>query len=192
MTSNLRPAVVILAGLTFLTGAVYPAAVTGIASLLFPWQAAGSTVSVNGQVRGSALVGQSFTDPGYFWGRPSATGPAYNAVASSGSNLGPSNPALAPAVGERVAALRAADPGNDALVPIDLVTASASGLDPQVSPAAALYQVRRVARARNLDPDLVAILVRSRIEGRTLGMLGEPRVNVLLLNLALDSLARSN
>lgn len=189
MTSSLRPALVMLAGLTLLTGVLYPAAVTGIAQLAFPWRATGSVVSVDGRARGSAIVGQAFSTPGYFWGRPSATAPAYNASASSGSNLGPLNPALVEAVQGRVAALREADPGNTAPVPVDLVTASGSGLDPHVSPAAALYQVRRVARAHGLDSAQVDGLVRSRIEGRTFGVLGEPRVNVLLLNLALDSLS---
>lgn len=192
MTSHLRPALVLVTGMTLITGVLYPAAVTGLATLAFPRQATGSLVQRDGHVLGSALVGQAFTGRGYFWGRPSATTPANNASSSSGSNLGPLNPALVEAVRERVDALRAADPGNEAPVPIDLVTASASGLDPHLSPAAARYQASRVARARGLDPATVRALVESRIEGRTLGVLGEPRVNVLLLNIALDSLSRVN
>jgi K+-transporting ATPase ATPase C chain len=188
----LRPALALLAAFTLLTGVVYPAAVTGIAALAFPRQAAGSLVSEGGVVRGSVLVGQQFASPGYFWGRPSATAPAFNAAASSGSNLGPLNPALRESVESRVAALRAADPGNLAPVPVDLVTSSGSGLDPHLSPAAARYQVARVARARGLDPVRVDALVAAHTEGRTFGVLGEPRVNVLLLNLSLDSLSAGN
>jgi K+-transporting ATPase ATPase C chain len=189
MTSQLRPALTVLAGLSLVTGVLYPAAVTGLAQVLFPDQARGSLVSSRGEVRGSELIGQAFTSPAYFWGRPSATAPAHNAAASSGSNLGPLNLALADAVQARLDALRAADPGNESAVPVDLVTASGSGLDPHVSPAAALYQVPRVARARGLSQVAVEALVRAHTEGRDLGALGEPRVNVLLLNLALDSLA---
>ena len=190
MTTLLRPAFVLFALLTALTGLAYPAAVTGIARLLFPVQTQGSLVRVDDRVAGSALLGQPFTDGRYFWGRPSATAPfAYNAAASAGSNQGPSNPALHDAVRSRIEALRAADPRNDAPVPVDLVTASGSGLDPHVSPAAALYQAARVARARGLEERRVRELVARYTEARSLGVLGEPRVNVLLLNLALDRLA---
>jgi K+-transporting ATPase ATPase C chain len=186
----LRPALVLLAAFTVLTGIAYPAAVTGVARLLFPRQAAGSVVVHRGAPAGSALVGQPFSDPRWFWGRPSATSPVpYEARASAGSNLGPSNPALHGAVAARIAALRAADPGNRAPVPVDLVTSSGSGLDPHVSPAAALYQVGRVARARGLPPERVRALVEGRIERPALGILGAPRVNVLELNLALDAIA---
>jgi K+-transporting ATPase ATPase C chain len=174
--------------LTLITGVVYPLVVTGIARVTMPAQATGSLLSRDGKAVGSALLGQSFTDPGHFWGRPSATGPQpYNGAASSGSNLSPTNPALLEAIQARVQALRAADPGSTAAVPVDLVTASGSGLDPHVSPAAALYQVARVARARGMDEARVRALVMAHIEGRTFGLLGEPRVNVLQLNLALDA-----
>lgn len=190
MLSLLRPAAVLLCLLTFVTGAVYPLVVTGIAQLVFTDQANGSLVRALGSVVGSALIGQGFDDPAYFWGRPSATAPhPYNAAASSGSNLGPSNPALGQAVGERVAALRAAR-STRAPVPIDLVTASGSGLDPHVSPAAALYQVDRVAHIRGVSAGRIRALVEQYIEGRTFGIFGEPRVNVLRLNLALDELAK--
>jgi K+-transporting ATPase ATPase C chain len=172
---------------TVLMGIVYPLVVTGIAQLVFPHQANGSLIVVNGQAVGSALIGQSFDDPKYFWGRLSATGPyPYNAAASSGSNLGPSNPALLEAVEARIAALKAADPTNTQLIPVDLVTASGSGLDPDISVAAALYQVARVARVRGISEAAVRVLVNQSTEGRQIGFLGEPRVNVLKLNLALD------
>ena len=191
MTTLLRPAFVLFALLTALTGLAYPAAVTGIARLLFPVQTQGSLVRVDDRVAGSALLGQPFTDGRYFWGRPSATSPfAYNAAASTGSNQGPSNPALYDAVKSRIEALRAADPGNDTPVPIDLVTASGSGLDPHVSPAAALWQVPRVARARGLPDAPVRALVEAHVEQPFLGLFGAPRVNVLALNVALDALAR--
>jgi K+-transporting ATPase ATPase C chain len=185
----IRPTLVSLAVLTVITGLLYPAVVTGIAQAVFPRQANGSLIESGGAVRGSELIGQGFTDPKYFWSRPSATGPyPYNGAVSSGSNLGPTNPALADAVKGRIEALRSADPGNPAPVPVDLVTASGSGLDPHITPAAAEYQVGRVARARGLSDDQVRELVRRFTSGRQFGILGEPRVTVLPLNLALDSL----
>jgi len=187
MGAHIRPALVLLIVLSVLTGLMYPAVVTGVAQLVFPRQANGSLIVRDGKVVGSSLVGQPFDDPKYFWGRPSATSPfPYNAGASWGSNQGPTNPALYEAVKGRVEALRTADPGNTAPVPVDLVTASGSGLDPHISPAAALYQVGRVAKARKLDEGVVRQLVEQHTEGRQLGMLGEPRVNVLALNLALE------
>ena len=189
MNKTLRPALVMLLAMTLLTGLAYPLVVTGAAQALFPAQAAGSLVERDGKVVGSALIGQSFTDPRHFWGRPSATAPmAYNAGASGGSNQGPLNPALAQAVKDRVQALRDADPGQTATVPVDLVTASASGLDPHISPAAAQYQVARVARLRQLPADRVQALVAEHTEAPLWGLLGEPRVNVLALNLALAAL----
>ena len=193
MSSQLRPAVVLLALLTVITGVVYPLAVTVVAQVAFPRQANGSLVVRSDRtddIVGSALIGQPFDDPKYFWGRLSATAPfAYNAAASSGSNLGPLNPALTDAVKARVDALRAADPGNQSPIPVDLVTASGSGLDPDISPAAAAWQVGRVARARGLDPATVQALVARYTEGRQWGFLGEARVNVLAVNLALDALS---
>jgi K+-transporting ATPase ATPase C chain len=180
---------VLLGALALLTGIVYPLAVTGIAQVVFPSAASGSLLVVDGRARGSSLIGQPFSAPGYFWSRPSATSPVpYNGAASAGSNLGPTSPALVAAVQERVAALRAADPGLTGPIPVDLVTASASGLDPDISPAAALVQVPRVARARGLREELLRQLVRTHIESRAFGFVGEPRVNVLALNLALDRL----
>jgi K+-transporting ATPase ATPase C chain len=190
MFSALRPAIVFLGLFTLLTGLAYPALVTGAAQALFPKQANGSLIQKDGVVLGSSLIAQPFTDPGYFWSRPSGTGPfPNNAKASSGTNLGPTNPALAEAVKARVEALRAADPDNTAAVPVDLVTASASGLDPHISPAAARYQTGRVARARNMDASAVEQLVDQHTKGRLLGVLGEPTVNVVELNLALDAAA---
>jgi K+-transporting ATPase ATPase C chain len=172
-----------------LTGLLYPLVVTGIAQLVFPHQANGSLIIQNGQTVGSTLIGQQFTDPKYFWGRLSATGPyPYNAAASSGSNLGPTNPALLDEVKARVAALKAADPTNAQPIPVDLVTSSGSGLDPDISVAAALYQLPRVARLRGLSESALRTLVDQYTHGRQLGFLGEPRVNVLQLNLALDAL----
>lgn len=185
--STLRPALVLLVLLTLLTGVAYPLFVTGIAQAAFPSQANGSLIKDEKGARGSVLIGQPFDDPKYFWSRLSATAPAYNAGASSGSNLGPLNPALIEAVKGRVEALRAADPGNTAPIPVDLVTASASGLDPHISPAAAEYQLKRVAARRGLAEDRVRKLVEEHTEGRALGVLGEPGVNVLVLNLALDA-----
>ena len=191
MFKQFRPAVVSFLVLTLVTGVAYPLAVTGIAQITMPEQANGSLIVKDGKPVGSELIGQAFSDPKYFWGRPSATGPMpYNAAASSGSNQGPLNPALTDAVKGRIQALREADPGNTAPVPVDLVTASASGLDPHISPAGAEYQVRRVARLRNLQPEEVRALVAQHTEGRQFGILGEPRVNVLRLNLALDALHR--
>jgi len=188
MKALLRPAVTLFAILTVLTGVIYPLAVTGIGQLLFAHEANGSLVTVNGKPVGSELIGQPFSTPGHFWSRPSATGPqAYNATASSGSNLGPLNPALTDAVKARIAALRAADPGNDKPVPIDLVTASGSGLDPEISLAAAYYQAARVAKARSLSVDKVQALIAQHAARPWLGIFGEPRVNVLKLNLALDA-----
>lgn len=190
MMSLLRPAAVLLAAFTILTGLAYPYAVTGAAQVAFPAQANGSLIHEGGRVVGSELIGQPFDEPRYFWGRPSATAPfAYNAAASTGSNLGPLNPALKDAVEGRVKALREADPGNTAPVPVDLVTTSGSGLDPHISPAAAYYQVPRVARARGLPEADVRRLVDAHVERRALGVLGEPCVHVLRLNLALDKLA---
>jgi len=187
MLSQLRPALMVLLLLTLVTGVAYPLLVTGIAQVVFPSQAQGSLIVMDGKVVGSRLIGQPFDDPKYFWSRPSATSPfADNAGSSSGSNLSPTNPDLIKAVQGRVDALRAADPGNTTPVPVDLVTASGSGLDPHISPAAALYQVSRVARVRKVDPAAVRQLVERHTEGRSLGFLGEPRVNVLALNLALD------
>ena len=187
MTSLLRPALVLLVGLTLVTGVAYPLLVTGAAQAAFPHEANGSIVESGGKAVGSSLLGQSFAEPRYFWSRPSATSPdPYNGASSGGSNQGPSNPALAEAARKRIAALRAADPGNTAPVPVELVTASASGLDPEISPAAAHYQVTRVARARGMDAAAVQTLVDAHTKGRQFGMLGEPRVNVLELNLALD------
>lgn len=188
MANIIRPAVVLLVLLSALTGVAYPLLVTAIAQAAFPARANGSLTTEGDRVRGSALIGQPFDDPRYFWGRPSATSPAYNGAASSGSNLGPLNPALIEAVKGRVEALRAADPGNTAPVPVDLVTTSGSGLDPQLSPAGALYQVSRVAARRGLPAAAVQKLVEAHIEARALGVLGEPVVNVLELNLALDKL----
>jgi K+-transporting ATPase ATPase C chain len=187
MLTHIRPAIVSLVLLTAITGVVYPALVTAIGQLVFSHQANGSLIVNDGKPVGSALIGQPFDDPKYFWGRPSATSPfAYNAGASVGSNLSPTNADLIKTVQGRVDALKAADPGNGAPVPVDLVTASGSGLDPHISPAAALYQVERVAKARKMSADDVRALVDRHTDGRQLGFLGEPRVNVLALNLALD------
>ncbi len=189
MKNILRPALVLFCALTLLTGVAYPLLVTGLAQALFPAQAGGSLVLHDGKSIGSSLIGQNFSNPKNFWGRPSATSPmAYNATSSSGSNLGPLNPALTDAVKGRVEALRAVDPGNTAAVPVDLVTASASGLDPHISPAAARYQVARVAKARGLPIEKVQGLVEQQVEGPLWGFLGESQINVLRLNLALEAL----
>lgn len=189
VVSEIRPALSLLVLFTLVTGVAYPAFVTGVAQATMPYQANGSLiVGGDGEVIGSELIGQPFDDPRYFWGRPSATGPtAYDAAASSGSNLGPTNPALAEVLEARAVATR--DAHGEGSIPVDLLTASGSGLDPHVTPAAALYQVGRVARARGLDDDRVRSLVEAQVEPRTLGILGEARVNVLRLNLALDALA---
>jgi potassium-transporting ATPase KdpC subunit len=195
MRTQLRPALVSLLLLTLITGVIYPLVVTGIAQSIFPAQAGGRLIMKDGQAVGSELIGQQFDDPKYFWGRPSATSDfpynAFNAetlTASSGSNYGPLNPALLAAVQARVAALRAADPGNSAPIPVDLVTTSGSGLDPHISVAAAQYQIHRVALARSLSDAAVQALVDKYTTGRQFGFLGEPTVNVLKLNLALDGL----
>lgn len=189
MRIYLRPALVSLAILSLLTGVLYPALITGIAQVIFPHQANGSLILQNGQMVGSSLIGQQVTDPCFFWGRPSATSPyPYNAAASSGSNLGPTNPLLTTEVEARIVALKSADPSNTAPIPVDLVTSSGSGLDPDISKAAAEYQVPRVARCRGLNEADVQALVENYTHGRTFGILGEPRVNVLELNLALDAI----
>jgi K+-transporting ATPase ATPase C chain len=191
MKSLLRPALTLFAALTVLTGVVYPLAVTAVGQLLFPQAANGSIVTVNGKAVGSALIGQQFTSLGYFWGRPSATGPyPNNAAVSSGSNLGPLNPVLIDAVKARIEALKAADPGNDQPVPIDLVTASGSGLDPEISLAAAHYQAARVARIRDIPLEQVKTLIERHADRPWLGIFGEPKVNVLALNLTLDAAHR--
>jgi potassium-transporting ATPase KdpC subunit len=188
MTQHIKPALLMLLFFTVLTGIAYPLLVTFSAQILFPAQANGSLIISDKQTLGSELVGQPFTRPDYFWGRPSATSPYfYNAGASSGSNLGPTNPALVEVVKARIAALQAVDPDNKALVPVDLVTASGSGLDPHISPAAAEYQVNRIAKLRKIDPGKLRELVQSHTDGRQWSLLGESRVNVLRLNLALDA-----
>ncbi|MDG5497369.1 potassium-transporting ATPase subunit KdpC [Niveispirillum sp. BGYR6] len=188
MLSHFRPAVTLLLGLTVLTGIAYPLSVTGVAKLAFPDQADGSLIRrPDGSVLGSALVGQSFTRPDYFWSRPSAAGKGYDAANSGATNLGPSSAALVDQVSKRVAALKAANPDAVGPVPVDLVTSSASGLDPHISPAAALWQAPRVAAARGLSLAQVQGLISGATQGRTLGFLGEPVVNVLKLNLALDA-----
>src|SRR5512139_890716 len=190
MIKHLKPACILFVLLSVLTGMIYPAVVTGLAQLLFPYQANGSLIrDSDGKLTGSSLIGQPFSSPGHFWGRPSATGPfPYNAGASSGSNLGPTNPALVEDVKARIEALKAADPDNKAPIPVDLITASGSGLDPHISPAAADYQVNRIAKARHIDPAKLRDLVQTHTEGRQWGLLGEPRINVLTLNLALDAM----
>ena len=189
MIQQLKSGVVLLLFFTLLAGLLYPAAVTALAQALFPHQANGSLIEHNGEIIGSELIGQPYNDPGYFWGRPSATVLfPYNAAASGGSNLGPTNPDLKKSVVERIELLRGYDPGNAHPIPVDLVTASASGLDPHISVAAAMFQVPRVARERGLSEEQVIALVRQSTQGRQLGILGEPRVNVLRLNLALDGI----
>lgn len=191
MRKLIRQAVVLFGVMTLLTGVLYPLAATGLAQALFPTMANGSLVQKDGRTVGSSLIGQTFSEPKYFWGRPSATAPnPNNGASSSGSNQGPTNPALTEAVRQRIEVLRQADPGNTAPIPVDLVTASASGLDPHISPAAAEYQIARVARLRGLAPERLRELVAAQTQGRQFGVLGEPRVNVLALNLALDATQR--
>lgn len=184
--AQLRPAIVSFILLTVLTGILYPLLVTGIAQTVFHQQAEGSLIISNGKIAGSSLIGQNFDDPKYFWSRISATSPVYNASSSSGSNLGPSNPALLDEVKGRITALKTADPGNNDPIPVDLVTSSGSGLDPHISLAAAQYQLARVARVRGISPDTLKAIVEQNTQGRFLGILGEPVVNVLQLNLTLD------
>jgi potassium-transporting ATPase KdpC subunit len=189
MKHLIRPAVVSLLLLTVMTGLIYPLCITGLAQFLFPREANGSLIAREGRPAGSALIGQPFDDPRFFWGRPSATKPfPYNSAASTGSNLGPSNPDLTKAVRSRIAALRAADPDDRRPIPVDLVTASGSGIDPHISPAAALYQVSRVAKARGLEEEVVRDLVQAHLRDRFFGVLGEPVVPVLELNMALEAL----
>ena len=191
MKKNLQTGIFLFLMLTLITGFLYPLVVTGIAGLVFPEKAGGSLITRKGEAVGSALIGQPFDDPKYFWGRPSATGPyPYHGTASSGSNWAEGNPALLEAVRQRVTALRTADPDNTQPVPVDLVTASGSGLDPQISPAAAAYQIPRVARERGIAEPKIRALVGAHTEERQFGIFGEPRVNVLELNLALDALRK--
>jgi K+-transporting ATPase ATPase C chain len=188
MSKFIRQCAVLFVAMTVVTGIVYPLAATGLAQVLFPARANGSLIQKDGRTVGSSLIGQAFSEPKYFWGRPSATSPnPDNGASSSGSNQGPTNPALTDAVKQRIDALRQADPSNTAPVPVDLVTASGSGLDPDISPAAAAYQVSRIARERRMDPARVRELIAASTTGRQFGVLGEPRVNVLALNLALDA-----
>lgn len=191
MIKHLKPALILFFALTVLTGVIYPLVVTVLAQTFFPKQAEGSLLTNGkGKIIGSELIGQQFTQPHYFWGRPSATSPnAYNAAASSGSNLGVNNPALVETVKARIEALKAVDPENKTPVPVDLITASGSGLDPHISIAAANYQLNRVAKTRNVSPEKIRTLIEENTESRQLGFLGEPRVNVLKLNLALDTLS---
>ena len=192
MKAMIRPALSLFVVLTVVTGVLYPLAVTGVAKIAFPNQAAGSLIVLDGKTVGSSLIGQNFTDPKFFWGRPSATSPmANNGQGSAGSNLGPLNPALTDGIKGRVDALRAADPGNKAAVPVDLVTTSASGLDPEISVAAALYQVPRIARLRGVAPEVIQGVVARNTVGRLFGLLGEPRVNVLNMNLELQHTSAS-
>jgi K+-transporting ATPase ATPase C chain len=188
MLAQIRPCIVTLLGLTLLTGVAYPLLITGVAQAAFPRQANGSLIEQNGKIVGSSLIGQPFDDPKYFWSRPSATGPAYNGASSGASNLGPTNSALHDAVKGRIDALHAADPEQAGPVPVDLVTASGSGLDPHISPAAALFQLHRVAKARNMDEARVHALLEEHTRAPDLGLLGEPGVDVLELNLALDQM----
>jgi potassium-transporting ATPase KdpC subunit len=189
MSALFRPAIILFLVMTLITGVAYPLVVTGIAHVAFPTQAAGSILTRNGTPVGSTLIGQSFSDPKHFWSRPSATSPQpYNGLASGGSNLGPLNPALTDGIKSRIDALHGVDPSNKAAIPVDLVTASASGLDPDISLAAAYYQAPRVARERGLAPRSVETLIATHARARWLGILGEPRVNVLELNLALDTM----
>lgn len=190
---KVRIAIVLTVLLSVLTGLLYPAVITGIAQLVFPWQANGSFINQNGKSVGSLLIGQSFTNPSYFWGRPSATPPfPYNAESSTGSNLGPSNPDFLSLIKQRVNLLKASNPQNSRAIAVDLVTASGSGLDPEISPEAAFYQVSRIAKARGISEQIIQSLVKKSIKKRYIGILGEPRVNVLEINLALDRLAKGD
>ena len=184
---HVKPAILIFLVLTIITGILYPLLITGITQALFPNQANGSLIYINGKVVGSSLIGQAFDDPKYLWGRISATSPQYNASSSSGSNIGPSNPALIDEINGRIKALKSADPDNTNLIPVDLVTSSASGLDPHISLAAAYYQAARIARLRGLSQEAIKILIAKHTSGRLFGLIGEPVVNVLELNLALDA-----
>lgn len=189
LMKQIRTAILLLIFLTILTGFLYPMMVTGIAQVFFPWKANGSLLKRADAIVGSVLIGQYFTDPRYFWGRPSATAPVpYNAENSSGSNLGPTNPALISVVKDRIANLQHVDPDNKSFIPVDLVTASGSGLDPDISPLAAYYQIHRIAKARNISEETIKMLVDNSITDRAALFLGEPRVNVLQLNLRLDEL----
>ena len=191
LKQSIRPAVVLFILLSIITGVAYPLVTTTLGKWLLPTQANGSLIEKDGKIIGSSLIGQNFTEPKYFWGRPSATGPyPNNATASSGSNQGPLNPALAEAVKSRISTLKAADPNNTLPIPVDLVTASASGLDPHISPAAAAYQASRVAKVRGLSASSLQALIDDNTEGRQWGIFGEPRVNVLKLNIALDKNAQ--
>jgi K+-transporting ATPase ATPase C chain len=188
LINQIKTAIFLLFFLTFLTGFIYPLLITGIAQLFFPWRANGSLLQQQNKIRGSYFIGQSFHDPNYFWSRPSATGSfPYDAAHSSGSNLGPANPLLISAVAGRAAYLRRMDPDNQKLIPVDLVTASGSGLDPEISPLAAFYQVHRIAKARGLSEDQLNKLIEEHISPRAFWVLGEPRVNVVILNMALDN-----
>ena len=193
MKTLIRPAISLFVLLSVITGLLYPLATTGIGTILFPVQASGSLIEQNHKLLGSSLIGQQFSSPGYFWGRPSATGPMpYNGVNSGGSNFGPSNPAQKSAVAERIKALHDADPTNTGAIPVDLVTASGSGLDPEISPAGAGYQIARIAKARNVSATVLAQLIVQHTSPPQWGMLGEARVNVLQLNLSLDRLSSGN
>ena len=188
MIKHIINTIIVYAALTIITGILYPMAVTGLAQFFFPYQANGSMIKINEKAIGSELIGQNFSDPKYFWSRPSATTPAYNSAASSGSNLGPLNPDLTDVVKKRIELLQIADPDNKTLVPIDLVTTSGSGLDPHVSPASAYYQLKRISKIRGIDENQIQALINQSIEKRQWGILGEPRINVLQLNLKLDEL----
>ena len=188
MIKHLINTIIVYAALTIITGILYPMAVTGLAQLFFPYRANGSMIEINEKAIGSELIGQKFSDQKYFWSRPSATTPAYNSAASSGSNLGPLNPALANTVKKRLATLKSADPENNFPVPIDLVTSSGSGLDPHISPASAYYQLHRISKIRGIDENQIKTLIDQSIEKRQWGILGEPRINVLQLNLKLDEI----
>jgi len=190
---QIKIGLILLVLFTVFTGLIYPIVVTGIAQLFFPWKANGSLVEQNGKIIGSSLIGQSFNSPNYFWGRPSATSPyPYNAASSSGSNMGPSNPTFLETIKDRVNHLKQSNPKNNNLIPVDLVTASGSGLDPEISPLAAFYQVPRIAQESHISENEIETLINGLIKNRTLGILGEPRINVLELNIALDKLRNAH